>query len=213
MESRVLPPSLTGYRNASNPCNSADSSPVYILRLGASGRVPAWAVGPHPCPAREPGRRGEKEASKRLTTGLQLACNFFATAGALRRYPSGAPPRPRPMQTNNNLLPGGWFDAANAVVISNTVFQMTLGLHYILSADTVAAAKVRFRPWPALLWDCRARSRPLPCGHERVSRRSRQRGPTQPTHGGAGCARSRHRGNLCSFRRARRPERTKVSSM
>lgn len=32
------------------------------------------------------------------------------------------------MQTNRNLLPGGWFDATNAVVVSNTVFQMTLPL-------------------------------------------------------------------------------------
>jgi hypothetical protein len=32
------------------------------------------------------------------------------------------------VQTNRNLLPGGWFDATNAVVVSNTVFQMTLPL-------------------------------------------------------------------------------------
>src|SRR5664280_2318239 len=40
-------------------------------------------------PVSRPGTRsrGEQEASKRLTTGLQLACNFLATAEALRYYP------------------------------------------------------------------------------------------------------------------------------
>ena len=75
-ESRALPPSLTGDRNASNPCNSADSSPVYILRPGASGRVPAGRLDRTRVP---PGNQGGEER-RRLQIGLQQACNLPATS-------------------------------------------------------------------------------------------------------------------------------------
>src|ERR1035437_3435718 len=76
MESRALPPSLTGYRNASDPCNSADSSPVYILRLGASGRIPAGRLDRTLV---SPGNQGGEERM-RLQRGLQQACNLAATS-------------------------------------------------------------------------------------------------------------------------------------
>src|ERR1035437_5635688 len=76
MESRALPPSLTGYRNASDPGNSADFFPVYILSLGASGRVPAGRLDRTRVP---PGNQGG-EVRRRLQRGLQQACNLAATS-------------------------------------------------------------------------------------------------------------------------------------
>jgi hypothetical protein len=66
-------------------CNLADLSAVYVLNPGASGRLAALRRGPHLCPAWEPGGGGDREASKKVTTGLQHAYNLLATLGALKR--------------------------------------------------------------------------------------------------------------------------------
>ena len=81
------PPLLTGCRNASNPCNSAGSSPVYILRLGALGRVPAGRLDRTCAP---PGNQGAEER-RRLQRGLQQACNLPATSLQPRRHFGATP--------------------------------------------------------------------------------------------------------------------------
>ena len=109
------PPSLTGYRNASNPCNSADFSSVYMLRLGASGRVPAGRLDRTCAP---PGNQGGEER-RRLQVGLQQACNLPATSLQPRRH-SGVTPVVRPLGPVRGAPPG---DAENGQLCGTLPWQ------------------------------------------------------------------------------------------
>src|ERR1035437_2599536 len=68
-------------------CNSADSSPVYVLRPGASGRV---STGRLDRTRVSPGNQGGEER-RRLQRGLQQACNLLATSLQPRKH-SGITP-------------------------------------------------------------------------------------------------------------------------
>ena len=85
-----------------NPCNLADPSAVHIFNSGRFGTARRSTAAAHAWRAREAGSRGGREASNKLATGLQHACNLLATMEALQRY-SGVGPALHRLNFLNSL--------------------------------------------------------------------------------------------------------------
>src|ERR1035437_6142631 len=118
-------------RNASNPCNAADYSPVYILRLGASGRVPAGRLDRTRVP---PGNQGIQER-RRLQRGLQQACNLPATSLQPRRHSGVTPvvlrlgpvPCKPPGDAENGQLSWTLLNPFARIPVNSVIFIMMAG--------------------------------------------------------------------------------------